>query len=102
MSDWPTTSNASPDISRRLDRLHEDIQGVRGEVRGLREEMNANHASLREEMNAGDASLREEINALRSEMHANNASIRRESRWIGGVIIAGIIITVLSIVITRL
>lgn len=65
------------EISQRLQTLHQEIQS-------LREEVNASHSSLRE------------------EMHANNASIRRESRWIGGVIIAGIIITVLSIVITRL
>ena len=52
-------------------------------------------------MNTNNASLREEMNALRGEMNANNASIRRESRWIGGVIIAGIIITVLSSIITR-
>ena len=34
-------------------------------------------------------------------MNANNASIRRENRWIGGIIVAGIIVTVLSIIITR-
>ena len=53
-------------------------------------------------MNTNTTTLRGEMNALRNEMNANNASIRRESRWIGGVIIAGIIVTVLSIVITRL
>ena len=68
------------DISRRLDRLHEEIQNVRGEVQSLREEMNSNNASLRAEI----------------------ANVRRESRWIGGIIIAGIVITVLSIIIQPL
>ena len=79
------------DISRRLDRLHEEIQNVRGEVQGLREEMNANNTSLREEMNANNASLRQEI-----------ANVRREGRWIGGIIIAGIVVTALSIIIQPL
>ena len=34
-------------------------------------------------------------------MNANNASIRRENRWIAGIIVAGIIVAVLSIIITR-
>ena len=101
------------EISQRLQTLHQGMQGLREEMNAnnasLREENNANIAGLRQEMNAqrsemnaNNASLREEMNALRSEMHTNSASIRRESRWIGGVIIAGIIVTVLSIVITRL
>ena len=61
------------DISRRLDRLHEEIQSVRGEVQGLRKEMSA-----------------------------NIASIRRESRWIGGIIIAGIVVTIISVIIQPL
>ena len=72
------------DISRRLDRLHDEIQGVRGEVQALREEMNANNA------------------ALRAEMNANIASVRRESRWIGGIIMAGIVVTVISVIIQPL
>ena len=72
------------DISRRLDRLHDEIQSVREEVQGLREEMNANNA------------------ALRAEMNANDAGIRRESRWIGGIIMAGIVVTVISVIIQPL
>ena len=79
------------DISRRLDRLHEEIQSVRegiqsvrGEIQGLREEMNVNNA------------------ALRAEMNANIAGVRRESRWIGGIITAGIVVTVISIIVQPL
>ena len=68
------------DISRRLDRLHEEIQGVRGEIQ----------------------SVRGEVQALREEMNANDASIRRESRWIGGIIMAGIVVTVISVIIQPL
>ena len=97
------------DISRRLDRLHDDIQSVRGEVQGLREEMSANIASvrgevqgLREETSANIASVRGEVQGLREEMSANIASVRRESRWIGGIIIAGIVVTVISVIIQPL
>ncbi len=79
------------EISQRLQTLRGEIGNLRGEMRDLRGEMNAN-----------DTALREEINALRGEMNANDASIRRENRWIGGVIVAGIIVTVLSIIITRI
>ena len=72
------------DISRR-------IEGVREEIAALRGEMNANIAGLRSEMNASNASLRAEI-----------ANVRRESRWIGGIIIAGLVITVISVIVTGL
>ena len=90
------------DISRRLDRLYEEIQGVRGEVQGLREETNANHAALRAETNANISSVRGEVQGLREEMNANIAGVRRESRWIGGIIIAGIVVTVISVIIQPL
>ena len=79
------------DYVARFAEISQRLQTLRGEMRDLRGEMNAN-----------DTALREEINALRGEMNANNASIRRENRWIGGVIVAGIIVTVLSIIITRI
>ncbi len=89
------------------------IEGVREEIGALRSQMNANNAALREEigalrseMNANNAALRNEMNAnnaaLRSEMNANIAGVRRENRWIGGIIIAGIIATVISVIIPSL
>ena len=70
--------------------------------------MNANVEALRAEMNANDETLRSEISALRAEMNANvesmraeNATTRRESRWIGGIIISGIVVVVITSLATR-
>ena len=70
--------------SQRLQLLQQEIQNLRGEIQSVRDEMNANDA------------------ALRSEMNANIAGVRRESRWIGGIIIAGLVVTVLSVIIQPL
>ncbi len=104
------------DHTERFTAIAQDIQSLRSEVRANRTEMHANVESLRSEMNANDETLRSEINALRAEMNPNdetlrteiyslrvemntnveslradNAAIRRESRWIGGIVVSGII-----------
>ena len=71
------------DYVERFAEISQRLQTLQEEIRDLRREMNASDTALREEMNA------------------NNASIRRENRWIAGIIVAGIIVTVLSIIITR-
>ena len=105
------------DISGRIEGVREEIGALRSqmnannaalreEIGALRSEMNANNAALRNEMNANNAALRSEMNAnnaaLRNEMNANIAGVRRENRWIGGIIIAGIIATVISVIIPSL
>ena len=97
------------DHTERFTAIAQDIQSLRVEanahraemnanLESLRAEMNGNVESLRAEMNANDETLRTEINSLRVEMNANveslradNAAIRRESRWIGGIVVSGII-----------
>ena len=104
------------DHTERFTAIAQDIQSLRSELSANRTEMNANVESLRTEMNANDETLRSEISALRAEMNANdetlrteinslrvemntnveslradNAAIRRESRWIGGIVVSGII-----------
>jgi chromosome segregation ATPase len=104
------------DHTERFTAIARDIQSLRSELRANRTEMHANVESLRSEMNANDETLRSEINALRAEMNANdetlrteinslrvemntnveslradNAAIRREYRWIGGIVVSGII-----------
>ncbi len=82
--------------------MNANVESLRAEMNGnvesLRAEMNGNVESLRAEMNANDETLRTEINSLRVEMNTNveslradNAAIRRESRWIGGIVVSGII-----------
>ena len=97
------------DHTERFTAIAQDIQSLRVEanahraemnanLESLRAEMNGNVESLRAEMNANDETLRTEINSLRVEMNTNveslradNAAIRRESRWIGGIVVSGII-----------
>ena len=66
-----------------------NVESLRAEMNANRTEMNANVESLRTEMNAN-------VEALRAEMNANVQSLRRESRWIGGVIVSGIIAIVVA------
>ena len=54
-----------------LRELHAQINGVRGEISSLREEMHREIGSLREEMHR-------EIGGLRDEMHKGHAEIRKE------------------------
>ena len=93
------------DHTERFTAIAQDIQSLRTDANANRAELNANVDSLRTEMNANDETLRSEINALRAEMNsnveslrgemnANSAATRRESRWIGGIIISGIIAVV--------
>ena len=93
------------DHTERFTAIARDIQSLRSELSANRTEMNANDetlrseiSALRAEMNANDETLRTEINSLRVEMNTNveslradNAAIRRESRWIGGIVVSGII-----------
>ena len=101
------------DHTERFTAIAQDIQSLRAEVNANRLEMNANVKSLRAEMNANLESLRAEMNAnlesLRAEMNANveslraeNATTRRESRWIGGIIISGIIVVVITNLATQI
>ncbi len=86
------------DHTERFTAIARDIQWLRAEANANRVEINANLESLRAEMNANDETLRTEMNALCVEMNANveslrvdNSATRRESRWIGGIIVSGII-----------
>ncbi len=73
------------DHTERFTAIARDIQSLRSELNAHRAEMNANVESLRAEMNANVESLR-----------AENATTRRESRWIGGIIISGIVVVVIT------
>ena len=94
------------DHTERFTAIAQDIQSLRTDVNANRAELNANVDSLRTEMNANVESLRAEMNAnvesLRGEMNANSAATRRESRWIGGIIISGIIAVVSTNVVMQI
>ncbi|MDE2684292.1 MAG: hypothetical protein OXI54_09095 [Chloroflexota bacterium] len=84
------------DHTERFTAIARDIQSLRSELNAHRAEMNANVESLRAEMNANVESLRAEMNANVESLRAENATTRRESRWIGGIIISGIVVVVIT------
>ena len=79
------------DHTERFTAIAQDIQLLRTEANANRAEINAHVDSLRSEMNANVESLRSEMNANMASLRADNAATRRESRWIGGIIVSGII-----------
>ena len=84
-----TEANANrAEITANVESLRSEMNA---NVESLRSEMNANVESLRSEMNANVESLRSEMNANSESLRADNAATRRESRWIGGIIVSGII-----------
>jgi phage-related protein len=85
----PTTEQRLDEISKRVDRgfnrIEGDIRELRTEIKavdeGLRSEIKAVDESLRGEIKVVDDGLRGEIKGLRNEMGSGEASLRSEIKF---------------------
>ena len=89
------------DHTERFTAISQDIQSLRMELNAHVESLRAEIATNRTETNARSDSMLAEMNANVQSLRAENATTRRESRWIGGIIISGIVVVVITSLATR-
>jgi len=70
------------EMTKHIDRLDRQFEGLRGEMISLRRDMNADIKALRSDINADMKALRSDvnadINALRSAINGDMVAFRRE------------------------